>query len=338
MQKHLTAMVLAGLAAAPAAAQSNVTLYGIADVGLGYGKAGDTTFTGVIDGVLSGPRLGFKGTEDLGNGLSAVFVLEQGYSVGTGAPSSTSRQFHRQAWAGLKGDFGTIGLGRQYAPGYGYTARLSSGVPGSVFNSQAFLTNSIPGATMHPGTDARWNNSVRYVFGGKSGLSAEAIYSFQNDQSGDDRTDDDKLGLGVIYGGGPFAAGVAYHRSKRTDDNLDEIYVGGSFDLGAVELFASYQTAKEDNVVDSAVAYFGAAAPVGSGKVVFDIARLSDDENDDNDSTSVSVGYTQGLSKRTTLYALVNRTTNDDNAARGVFADEAGEGSTSVGLGLRHSF
>ncbi len=338
MHKQLITLAMAGLVAGPAVAQSQVTIYGIADVGVGYGKAGDTTFTGVTDGVLSGPRFGLKGAEDLGNGLSAVFVLEQGYSVGTGAPSSTSRQFHRQAWVGIKGGFGTISLGRQYAPGYGYTGRLSSAVPGSVFNSQAFLTNAIPGATMHPGSDARWNNAVRYRFGGKTGLAAEAIYSFQDTQSGDDRTDDDKLGVGAIYGGGTFAAGLAYHRSKRTDDNLDEIYVGGSFDLGAVELFASYQTAREDNGVDASVAYFGAAAPVGSGQVVFDIAKLTDDENDDNDSTSVSFGYTHGLSKRTTVYALANRTMNDDNASRGVFAREAGEGSTSLGFGLRHAF
>lgn len=338
MQKKLTALAVAGLLATPAIAQSNVTLYGIVDVGVGYGKAGDNTFTGVIDGVLSGPRLGFKGTEDLGNGLSAVFALEQGFSVGTGAPSSTSRQFHRQSWAGFKGGFGTLSLGRQYAPGYGYTGRLSAAVPGSVFNSQAFLTNSIPGATMHPGSDARWNNSVRYQFGGKSGLAAEAIYSFQDTQRGDDRTDDDKLGLGVIYGDGPLAAGAAFHRSKRADDHLDEVYVGGSFDFGAVELFASYQTVKQDNTVDASVAYFGAAVPVGDGKLHFDLAKLTDDENDDNDSTSLTLGYTHGLSKRSSLYALANRTTNDDNASRGVFADEPGKGSTSVGLGLRHKF
>ena len=103
MKHKLIALATASLFAAPAFAQSNVTIYGVADVGVGYGKAGDSTFTGIINGVLAGPRLGFKGTEDLGNGLKAVFVLEQGYSVGTGAPASSSRQFHRQSWAGLKG-------------------------------------------------------------------------------------------------------------------------------------------------------------------------------------------------------------------------------------------
>ena len=338
MRKHLGAFTLTCLAATPAMAQSNVTLYGVADVGIGYGKAGDTTFTGVVNGVLSGPRIGFKGSEDLGNGLKAVFQLEQGYSLGTGAPSSTSRQFHRQSWAGLKGGFGMIGLGRQYAPGYNFTSRLSAAVPGSVFNSQSILANSIPGASIHPNSDARWNNSIKYAFGGKSGIAAEAIYSFQDTQSGDDRTDDDKFGVGIGYFGGSFGAGVVYHRAKRTDENLDEIYLGGSVDLGAVTLFASYQTAKEGDVVDAAVAYLGASAKLGNGNIHLDVGKLSDDENDDNDSTSISVGYTHGLSKRTTLYAMVNRTTNDDNADRGVLAEEEGEGSTAVGFGMRHKF
>lgn len=337
MQKKLIALAVAGLVAAPAFAQSNVTVYGIADVGVGYGKAGDTTFTGVVDGVLSGPRLGFKGSEDLGNGLSAVFVLEQGYSVGTGAPAST-KQFHRQAWAGLKGGFGTIGLGRQYAPGYNYTAKFSSAFAAGAVDPQSILANSIPGASIHPNTDARWDNSITYNLGNMGGVMAEAIYSFQTAQSGDDRTDDDKIGLGVGYAAGPVGVGLVYHRSKTADESLKEIYVGGTYDLGAAKLFASYQTAKLDDAVDSSVIYGGVVVPVGKGNVHAAIAKLSDDENDDNDSTSASVGYTHGLSKRTTGYVVLNRTTNDDNAARGVLATEAGEGSTAFGVGLRHAF
>ena len=334
------ALLAAAVASAPAFAQSNVTIYGIADVGVGYAKAGDTTFTGIIGGVLSGSRIGFKGSEDLGNGLKAVFVLEQGYDIGTGAPASTSRQFHRQAWAGLRGGFGTIALGRQYAPGYKYPGKFSAGVPGTVFNSQALLVNSIPGASIHPGTDARWNNSISYVLGKAGGLMAEAIYSFQNDQSGDDRDEDDRAGIGVGYASGPFGVGVVYHHSKRADDDLKEVYVGGSFDFGAAKLYASYQTAKEDNVVDAAVAYLGVSVPLGAGALHADVGQLSDDENDDNDTTSVTVGYTHDLSKRTTLYALVNRMDNDDGAGRGAaFADtEDGESTTSVGFGLRHKF
>ena len=318
-------------------AQSNVTIYGIADVGVAYGKAGDETFTGIVNGLISGPRIGFKGSEELGKGVSAVFVLEQGYLVGNGAPSST-RQFHRQSWAGLKGAFGTVSLGRQYAPGYGYTARLSAGMPGALYNSQAFLVNSLPGASIHAGSDARWDNSIKYTRGKAGGLIGEAIYSFQSAQSGDERSDDDKFGLGMGYGAGPLNVGAVYHQSKRPTDNLKEIYLGGSYDFGVAKVHASYQTAKEDKVVDAAVAYFGVSVPVGKGSVNADVAQLSDDLNDDADSNSVSLAYIYGLSKRTKLYVMLNRTGNDTNAARGVQARSPGETSTSLGAGIEHRF
>src|SRR5690606_37232934 len=85
-----------------------------------YGEHGEGEFQGVYSGVLSGSRIGFKGSEDLGNGLKAVFQLEQGFDIGTGAaaPSVGDSTFSRQAWLGLSGAWGTVGLGRQYAPGY----------------------------------------------------------------------------------------------------------------------------------------------------------------------------------------------------------------------------
>ena len=337
MQEKLIALALTGLLAAPACAQSNVTVYGLADVGVGYGKAGDNTFTGIIDGVMAGSRVGFRGTEDLGNALKAVFVLEQGFNVGTGAPGST-RQFHRQAWAGLQGSFGTIGLGRQYAPGYNFSAKYSAGVPGTVYGSQAFLGNAIPGATIHPGTDARWDNSLSYKLGKMGGLIGEAIYSFQASQSGDQRNDDDRMGLGLGYAAGPVDVGAVYHHSRRADESLKEFYLGASLSLGAAKLYASFQNAKEDAVVDAKLVYLGAAIPLGKGSIHGDIARLTDDLGDDNDSTSISLAYTHGLSKRTTLYVMANRSTNQDNAARGVHATATGEDSTAFGAGLRHSF
>jgi len=333
MQKKLIALAVAGLVAAPAFAQSNVTVYGIADVGVGYGKAGDTTFTGVVDGILSGPRLGFKGSEDLGNGLSAVFVLEQGYSVGTGQPNST-RQFHRQAWAGLKGSFGTVGLGRQYAPGYNYTARFDVVSAGAV-DPQAILGGAA-GMSITPGSAARWDNSVTYNLGNMGGVMAEVIYSFQASQAGDDRTDDDKMGVGAGYAAGPIGVGFVFHKLNGASEDTKEYYIAGSYDLGVVKLAGSYQVKDLDDNKDK-LAYFGGIIPVGKGNVHVALGALNP-EGDDNNSRSFSVGYTHGLSKRTTGYVAVNRTTNDDGAAVGVLAKEAGEGSTAVAAGFRHAF
>ena len=105
MQKKLIALAIAGLVSAPAFAQSNVTIYGVADAAIGIGEHGDNDFQGVVNGILSGSRIGFRGTEDLGNGLKAVFTLEQGFNIDNGN-SSSSRAFHRQAFVGVAGGLG----------------------------------------------------------------------------------------------------------------------------------------------------------------------------------------------------------------------------------------
>jgi predicted porin len=125
MKKSLVA--LAALAAVGAAsAQSTVTLYGVADVWLGSQKVetrpnGNVAFTGVRQNLLNsggynGSRFGFRGTEDLGGGLKANFVLEQGITVDDGKMADTKdfRQFNRQAYVGFSGGFGEVRLGRQY--------------------------------------------------------------------------------------------------------------------------------------------------------------------------------------------------------------------------------
>lgn len=114
MKKSLIA--LAVLAASGAAmAQSSVTLYGIADVWVGRTSvttaAGVKTNTSVLQsGGLGGSRLGFKGTEDLGGGLKAVFALEQGVAVDTGAGGT----FNRQSYVGLAGGFGQVTFGNTW--------------------------------------------------------------------------------------------------------------------------------------------------------------------------------------------------------------------------------
>ncbi|PKO55512.1 MAG: porin, partial [Betaproteobacteria bacterium HGW-Betaproteobacteria-21] len=120
MQKKLIALAVAGLMSAPVFAQSNVTIYGIVD--MGYKNLGNNVNSAVgnrsaIDsGQYSGSRLGFRGTEDLGNGLKASFVLETGINVDNGGFNQGNTAFARQSFVALSGGFGTVALGRQYTP------------------------------------------------------------------------------------------------------------------------------------------------------------------------------------------------------------------------------
>ncbi len=121
MQKKLIALAIAGLVSAPAFAQSNVTIYGVADAYMGFGDHGANDMAAVSSGGLSGSRIGFRGAEDLGNGLKAVFTYEQGFDLDDSVNSDASQGLGgkaRQSFVGLGGSFGTVSLGRQYAPGY----------------------------------------------------------------------------------------------------------------------------------------------------------------------------------------------------------------------------
>src|ERR1700688_4160657 len=121
MKKTLLALAVLGASAGVASAQqSNVTIYGIVDAGVAYkndgNPAGNTL--SLESGQQNSSRLGFKGTEDLGGGLSAIFTLENGFNVDNGTLGNTSRLFGRQAWVSLNGGFGSAKLGRQEAALY----------------------------------------------------------------------------------------------------------------------------------------------------------------------------------------------------------------------------
>eukprot|EP01040_Poterioochromonas_malhamensis_P026971 gene26971-34042_t len=106
MKKSLLALSLLS-AFGVASAQSSVTMYGVVDAGITYDNGPSAgTVTKLESGIESGSRLGFRGTEDLGSGLKALFVLEQGFDIDTGRSGQGGRLFGRQAWVGLNSEYG----------------------------------------------------------------------------------------------------------------------------------------------------------------------------------------------------------------------------------------
>ncbi|WP_382324125.1 porin [Hydrogenophaga sp. UC242_50] len=115
MKKHAIALAALGLVSGYASAQSSVTLYGVVDVALERVK-GATSVTRVTSGQQQGSRWGLRGTEDLGGGLKATFLLESGFNADVGTLGQGGRLFGRQGYVGLGGNWGTVRLGRQYTP------------------------------------------------------------------------------------------------------------------------------------------------------------------------------------------------------------------------------
>ena len=355
LQKKLIALAVAGLMSAPAFAQSNVTVYGIADAYMAFGSSGKNDLRGVQSGGLSGSRLGFKGSEDLGNGLKAVFVLEQGFNIDNGGEADSTKQFQRQSLVGLSGSFGTVSLGRQYAPGYDFQY---DAVASSPIGPQAILSGGM-GSSIAPNSAARWDNSVAYnaTYGA---VKARVIYAMGNDSTSElatsDVTGDDHYGLGLEYANGPLKVGAVYQGIKTrstlaTADDQTEWLVGGSYNFGVLTLAASYQAANSlgnADGIDGDMWQAGVIVPVstaGNVHVAYGRATVDQAAGCDADSNSWTVAYTHAMSKRTTLYAGYNSTTNDNGLAYGVVDAETvgglevtGEDSNVFVVGMRHAF
>jgi predicted porin len=118
MKKTLLAAAMFTTFAGVAQAESSVTLYGVIDTGIGYNKIEgdgyDGSKLGMINGIQAGSRWGVRGSEDLGDGLRAVFKLESGFDSANGQRGQSGRLFGRQATIGLANDaWGTLDFGRQ---------------------------------------------------------------------------------------------------------------------------------------------------------------------------------------------------------------------------------
>lgn len=363
MQKKIIALAIAGLASTAAFAQTNVQIYGVADAAYIYTNVsgGNTLNTvngnerhaqstsSIQSGQLAGSRLGFKGTEDLGNGLKALFTLEYSLDLDTNTTIGAGATGVRQSFVGLESKAGTVALGRQYAPGYFTLAMdptVASPALSSVDASQAFI-----GATIRATGAARWNNAVTYKSPNFGGVSVQMIRSMgeqpNNLEAGAG------TGVGVDYAGGPVAVKYVYHRAAigavgaANNGMSDEHYLGASVDLKVLKLMGSVQMVDfggkglaganpGGRASQGMAAQFGAIVPVGKGNL-----HLSYAYGDNNGSTragstnrgelnSVNVAYTHPLSKRTTLYTGYRYTDNDQSNAGAII--------NAFGAGINHQF
>jgi len=144
MKKSFIALaLLSAFSGASFAQQSGVTIYGIADVGVqGISTGTGKTFK-VQSGQENGSRLGFKGTEDLGNGLKANFVLEQGINIDTGSSAQGGATFGRRSLVGLSSaDFGSVDLGRDKSPTFKMFDNFDPSVLASSTTAMACLAST----------------------------------------------------------------------------------------------------------------------------------------------------------------------------------------------------
>jgi GBP family porin len=365
MKKTLISVAVLGAMSSAAFAQSNVTIYGIVDAGISNERGaynGNTTT--VTSGAMNATRVGFRGTEDLGGGLSAIFTLEAGARVDTGALDNTNNTlFNRQAFVGLRSaTAGTLTLGRQYTPWYNALVQVgdpfAAGLAGSAKN--LFPANGI---------NVRNSNSVVYQTPVFNGFSAEVFYG-AGEQVGDSDAQR-QVGGAVSYSNGPLNARLAYN--NRNNDTVaggitTERGIGRNsllavnYDFKVAKAFFMYgqnkglqSTAYANGTAflptttpqlsarasqDSRDYLIGATVPVNvTGKVIVSYIRADDREVFNQDASQWAVAYTHELSKRTTGYVSYGRINNKNGASFTVGNNsDAGTGDSAFNVGVRHSF
>jgi predicted porin len=349
-----TLIALAAVAATGAAfAQSSVTMFGIVDMALTSIDEGGQSETSLANEGQMSNRIGFRGVEDLGGGLSAEFWLEAGFSgdTGVGATSATNTalSFNRRSTLGVKGGFGEVRLGRDYTPTFSnhsaYTVFGTNGL-GNSLNTFGFLDS---GAT----TGVRANNAISYFTPNISGFTGHLMVGLKEDAAAN--TPNEYTGLRLAYNAGPLSASLATASEGATIGEVDSYKrtnLGVTYDFGVAKVFFFHVNGKFGDLKNKQTA-LGVTAPVGPGtaklsylKASYNAAATAADAADD-DATHITVGYDYPLSKRTVVYGVYSRVSNDGQAEFSVnyggsgaasTGTAAGGSSSGFAVGVRHTF
>lgn len=340
MKKTLIALATLSAFAGTVQAQSNVTVYGQIDAGLrnlsnvdadGGSKLGMSS-----SGTYHSNRFGFKGSEDLGNGLKANFQLEGGFDSGTGV--GNKGLFDRTSSVGLSGAFGRVDLGRQYTIAYDVNAAYDP-----MAHKYTGIT-PVTGASM--GT--RNDNAIKYsgTFGAFTGRAAYAA----GEQAGG-TSNGSTQALGLNYDNGPVSLGGAYTQTKDVlgrGADVENYTVGGAYTIGALKLSAGYADQKLDVASASDTtdkwAWLGAAYQVSSvlevSAAFYQVKSEKADLDGKRDLFMLSSVYS--LSKRTKLYAeidhsKVNGAVHFSNASSTSIVND-NDNQLGVSAGMIHYF
>lgn len=373
MKKSLLALAVLGAFAGAASAQTSVTVYGKIDLNLSKTSGGTGSMT---NGDNS--RLGFKGTEDLGGGLAANFVLEQRFDADTGTNENGNRPlFQGASWVGLSSNtLGAIRLGRALTPKQAYVAAFDPwnaargrGAFEPDLIDAGYVSDPLNGSTT---ANNRWGNAVFYTSPTFAGLKFDAAVASREGGvvSGTSFPSATPYSLAGGYNNGPIGAFAAYERNAL---NSKIWQLGASYDFGVAKLMATYSKNKNDDrlstlagtsVVNTSIAgsanlaarglarpgdltrfgadakawTIGAVVPVGPGRL---LAGYGQNKFDDNNVNGVS--YNGGKAKKGAVgyeYPLSKRTF--------VYADyinyktsgipNANFSTNTVDVGIDHSF
>jgi predicted porin len=369
MKKSLIALAALATVATAAQAQSSVTIYGVLDAGIANttGASGGTV-TGLQNGILSTPRLGFRGNEDLGGGLKANFNLEAELLVtnGTAAPTSTTTLFSRAAWVSLSGNFGELKLGRQNTIAYDVAAKFdpmgAGNLGGIITTADSATATAGSGNSFNSYGNTRWDNAVQYYTPKVGGAQANVQYRIGG-VAGDNAAGKG-VSAGLHYAAGKFEASASYlaeyaaststvvtaanYNIAAGNKTFDHYGIYASYDFGVAKAIAGHTETKGAGVDGKAFVtdFVGAIVPL-TGALSARVTYAAINNKDlGKKPEQYSAGLQYAMSKRTTLYTVYARAQQDgltalNTASTSKFTNTtavAGKDQSTVAVGVRHTF
>lgn len=350
--------VLAVCGTSAAMAQSSVNIYGRVNTSVEHQKLGNASATGMV---TNSSFIGFRGTEDLGNGLKAGFVLEANFNSDNGAGSDNGNfNFKRNSEINLSGNFGMLRMGSFDPYSYSVTADFISMHNHDTGTSADYLYSTVAGK----------GNAVGYRTPDIAGFNAEVQYRFGEKASIDDLNDNGTVktakawqdkgswDLGVNYANGPLGLGLGYSQAKQSglasgyvDGKATQFALRASYAIGDLTLGAYYQKQKFEETGETSKrdAYrLAAMYTIGASELHANVGRATavkvNGVKDSDSATQWTLAYNYNLSKRTKIYALytnINNTKSADISSPDSFSlanTSANDKFRSIGVGVRHLF
>lgn len=338
MKKHLIAAAVVSAFAAPAMAQ-NVQIYGVIDTGFQRFDNGTSNVTRSVDGALATSRLGFRGAEDLGGGLKAIFTLEARLNPSAGSNGTTL--FNRGAMVGISGGFGTIEIGQGDTT---TTQDIDSKVTqaGNLGLRASVSATADTAVNGELGSDVA--NVVRYTTPNFNGFTAQFGISNNNSSATAD-ANDSITDIYVQYEAGPLGVYAgATEKDGAGVGKTDFKAIGAKYNFGPVAVGYTYSVADASTANDNEtkVHMLSAVYPLGNGLALHGVYAAAKLEGGNNqDGKGYTVALTKALSKRTSLYGAFTDTDAKTGAAfsmTGVTARGLGVDTSAVTVGVSHSF
>lgn len=358
MKKPVLGVAALALAGA-AAAQSSVTLFGVADARVAVGRGSIADRNQLASGGANTSRLGVRGVEDLGGGMSASFWLEAGLFAddGQGSPTNANNQasgigaavagrqglvFNRRSTVSLTSGWGELRAGRDYIPHYWnlYFADPFGSVGVGLPMPATYVFGGFTAPAANVGVYA--SNTVSYFTPGNlGGFFGHVQYYFGENLQDGAATEDDGSGAGlrVGYASGPIYAAVATGRTNYAAGDTRQSNAVATYDFGVAKVGAQISRDKNGPLTGKGWLLSG-WMPVGAGQILASYSQYETTAAGNPEGKKLALGYIHNLSKRTALYTTWARLKNSGGAALALNGAATAPNTSSSGLdlGIRHSF